>query len=417
MLISQKYMISGLRILKWVSLITLFLACIRLLHHRIVTYLLVPNPIKDEIIFVAKYDFLLNNGWHDSIVFGTSPVFNVLVFVFNLIVGDPFISMKALNIFSMLGIVGLWTYYLFADLKISFRYRALSVISLVYLTVTYNSFFSACNDSLFLLLISLGIYSLLRAFKNFRLSVFLASAAWFALALGTRELLVFYIPGILLVLIFLFLYQSIIIKYSIYYFLVFGLLTVILYYPSLAENGNLEFLDKNEGIYEGYWQEKNYLQLMQNTSGLSLADVESFKASNPDVILPTSYLEGIFMNPVLTLKNFIRQLTLINSAVVWKLGLLYLAFLIFVFSSLRRKEFGGQEVVIFLVFLLYAMAFSVLPINRVEFRWFILFPILFFVAAIYRLYQIGDRFPWTEYVVYLNFLVIGIVNFLLIGIW
>jgi hypothetical protein len=416
-MISQKNMILNVRFLKWLSLITLLIACIRLLHHRVVNYLLVSIPIKDEIIFVAKYDFLLNNGWYDSIVFGTSPVFNILVFVFNLIFGDPFISMKALNIFSLLGIVGIWTYYLFADLRISSQYRILSVISLVYLTVTYNSFFSACNDSLFLLLISLGIYCLLKVLENFRLSVFFSSAVWFALSLGTRELLVFYIPGILLIIIFLFLYRSIKINYGIYYFVVFGLLTVILYFPSIKENGKLEFVDKNEGIYDGYWQEKNYLQLMQNTSGLSLVDVQSFKANNPDIILPTSYLEGIFMDPVLILKNFIRQMTLINFAIIWKLGLFYFGFLIFVFSGMRRREFSKQEVLIFFVFLLYAMAFSVLPINRVEFRWFSLFPILFFVAAIYKLDQIGNKFQWTESLVYLNFLVIGIVNFLLIGIW
>lgn len=406
-----------LRGFKYITLIVLLAACVQLINHRWENYLSISKPIKDEILFVNKYNYFQINGWYESIVHGTSPVYNAAVFLVDQVIGDPFISMKAVNILCMIGIIGIWVYFLLVDLKISNRYRWLSVLTIFYLTVVFNSFFSACNDSPFLLFMSLGIYALLKTIREYRNSVFLLAALCFALALGTRELLVFYIPGIFSVLVILIFYKLIKIKAIILFVLVFALATGAIYFPSIIENKSLAFLDKNEGIYEGYWQEKNYLQLKLNVGKLERVDVESYKERNPDVILPQSYLKGIFMDPVLTLKNSIRQFKLINFALVWKLGVLYLIFLGLVIGSVIKKEFLNPELLIFLIFILYALAFSILPLNRVEFRWFILFPILFFVLSIYRLDLLGDKNKRIEFLVYSNFLIIGIVNFMLIGIW
>ena len=406
-----------LKLLRISTLAIMGLACVRLLVHRWENYLSVSYPIKDEIQFVNKFDFLLENGWYSSIVSGTSPVYNVLVFFVNLWIGNPFASMKVLNVLSMVGVIVIWIFYLLQEQKISSRYLWLSILSVVYLTVVYNAFFSACNDSLFLFFISVGIFCLLKHLKENKFSSLILAGVGFGLALGTRELLAFYTPGILIWLSALFYYQKISGFQLASFFLTIGFLTLLIYLPAILETGKPAFHDKNEGIYPGYWQEKNYLQLVINQEGMSRAEVESFKESHPNVKLPKSYFEGIFLNPSLTAKNTLRQFKLINYAAVWKLGLVYFLFLAFAIHSIWKRRFLSPEVLLFALFASYTLAFAILPITRVEFRWFILFPLFFLVIVFGKVDQWTDRSQLGEQLIYLNFLIIGVVNFLLIGIW
>ncbi|GHB23849.1 hypothetical protein [Mongoliitalea lutea] len=407
-----------LQILKSATWIALATAIVRLLIHRWKHYLSIPYPIKDEIQFVNKFNFFLENGWVDSIVSGTSPVFNAIVFAVDVFIQNPFISMKVVNVLSMLGIIGIWTVYLFKVVNLSRPYRLLAFLVITYLTVVYNSFFSACNDSLFLFWISLGIYHLLILIRGYsKTSITIASVA-FALALGTRELLVFYLPGILFVLGALVMEKKLKLGNLAFSFGVFIGLTGLIYLPSLVQKGTLAFHDKNEGIYDGYWQEKNYLQLMLGKEGLSRAEVEAYKEANPSVALPKSYAAGILMNPTLTLKNAIRQLILINKATLWKLGLVYVFFLTIVWKSLWNRDFLSPSLLVFLMFGSFSLAFALLPISRVEYRWFILFPLLIFVYSMEQLnLQNVKKSSFLEFALYANFLIIGVVHSLLIGIW
>jgi hypothetical protein len=393
-------------------------AIVRLLIHRWEHYLSIPYPIKDEIQFVNKFNFFLENGWIDSVVSGISPVFNALVFAVNVFIHNPFISMKVVNVLSMLGIIGIWTVYLFKEVNLSHPNRLLAFLVITYLTVVYNSFFSACNDSLFLFWISLGLYHLLVLIHRFsKTSITVASVA-FALALGTRELLVFYLPGILVMLGALAMGNKLKVTNLAFFFGVFIGLTGLIYLPSLVQKGTLAIHNKNEGIYEGYWQEKNYLQLMLGKEGLSRAEVEAYKEANPSVTLPKSYAAGMLMNPTLTFKNAIRQLVLINKATFWKLGVVYVFFLGIVMKCIRNKNFLSPSILVFLMFGSFSLAFAFLPISRVEYRWFILFPILIFVFTIERFNtQYSLKLGIWEIIIYLNFLIIGIFNSLLIAVW
>ncbi len=404
-----------MKVLSWIAMAT---AIIRLLIHRWEHYLSIPYPIKDELQFVDKFNFFLENGWVDSVVSGTSPVFNALVFAVDVFIQNPLISMKVVNVLSMLGIIGIWTVYLFKVVNLSHPNRLLAFLVITYLTVVYNSFFSACNDSLFLFWISLGLYHLLVLIRRYsKTSIMVASVA-FALALGTRELLVFYLPGILVVLGAMVMGKKLNVTNLCFFFGVLIGLTGLIYLPSLVQNGTLAFHNKNEGIYEGYWQEKNYLQLMLGKEGLSRAEVEAYKEANPSVTLPKSYSAGMLMNPALTFKNAIRQLVLINKATFWKLGVVYLFFLGIVMKCIRNKNFLSPAVLVFLMFGSFSLAFALLPISRVEYRWFILFPLLIFVHSMEQLnHQNVKPSSFLEYALYANFLVIWVVHSLLIGIW
>lgn len=403
--------------LRMVTLFAMVLACARLVVHRWENYLSVPYPIKDEIQFVNKFYFLQEHGWYESVVSGTSPVYHGLVFLVNIFISDPLVSMKLLNVLGLLGVIGIWVVYLIKELKISIRYRWLSILSVVYLTVVYNAFFSACNDSLFLFFISLGMFFLLKLLRENKFSTIILAGVGFAFALGTRELLAFYTPGIMIWLFVLFFFQKINKIQLASFFITLLTLTVFIYLPAILEKGRPVFHDKNEGIYPGYWQEKNYLQLLINREGMTREEVESFKENNPEILLPQTYFHGIFLNPSLTLKNTFRQLKLINYAAIWKLGLVYFLFFGLAIQAIWTKRFLSPEALVFLMFASYAFAFAILPITRVEFRWFILFPLFFLVVVMEKLDRWKDQKRIGESLIYFNFLVIGIVNSMLIGIW
>jgi hypothetical protein len=411
----SQFLVRNVFLIRFVVASVLLLSSIRLLIFRLSDFLPSQIPFKDSAFFVQKYDFFIKNGWYESITAGASPVFNALVWIVDLYINDPYQSMKILSMASMIGTILIWFYFGKSVLRISSRYTYLFISFLIYLAFYRNAFFSGTNDGLFCLFICLGIVFLFKSIlKNSQLSL-LGASFFFALAFGTREIFVFYLPGIVLILILLGLKSRINTKFILGFIGVFLLTTVTLYFPSLIENHTLKFADKSEAA--GNWAEKNYLQVYLGENQISFQDVETFKTANPDVILPQTYSEAIVLNPKLTVSNFLRQLVLIQKPFVWQIGVLFFILIGMTILKLKKGDFLNLNVLAILLFITFTFSFSILLINRVEFRWFMVFPFLFSALSFASLTHYAKRYPAIEIVFLVNCLIISVLNFGLVGVW
>ncbi|MFT5824252.1 MAG: hypothetical protein ACI8ZM_005518 [Crocinitomix sp.] len=410
-----RFLVRNIFLIRFVVASVLLLSSIRLLIFRLSDFLPSEIPLKDSAFFVQKYDFFIENGWYESITVGASPVFNALVWIVDLLVKDPYQSMKLLSMVSMVVTILIWVYFGKSVLRISSRYTYPFVSFLIYLAFYRNAFFSGTNDGLFCVFICLGIIFLFKSIlNNSQLSLFGASF-FFALAFGTREIFVFYVPGITLILILLNLKSRINAKSILGLIGVFLLTTFALYFPSLIENHTFKFADKSEAA--GNWAEKNYLQVYLGENQISFQDVETFKNTNPDVTLPQTYSEAIFFNPKLTVSNFLRQLILIQKPFVWQIGVLFLFLIGMTIWNIKKGGFLSLNVLAILLFITFTFSFSILLINRVEFRWFMVFPFLFSALTISFIERNWQKYPLLEYMFLANCLLISVLNFNLIGVW
>jgi hypothetical protein len=338
-----------------------------------------------------------------------------MVWLLDFLINDPYQSMKVLSIASMIGTIIIWFYFGKSVLKISSRYSFLFFSFLTYLAFYRNAFFSGTNDGLFCLLISLGVVFLFKSIlRDSAVSLWL-SGLFFALSFSTREIFVFYLAGIIIILILLGLKKQFKVLHILGFLGIFIVVTFTLYFPSLIENHTFKFADKNEGV--GNWPEKNYLQVYLGKAQISFQEVEKFKDSNPTIILPQSYSEAIFLDLGLTVANFLRQLILVQKPFVWQIGLLFLIFLGVAFWKLIEFDFLNLNVLALVLFFAFTFSFSVLLINRVEFRWFMIFPFLFSVLGFATLSDHHRMYPVLEILFLVNCLIISIMNFGLIGVW
>jgi len=415
--ISQSNYISKrvLIVLNILVSIILFISAFRLLFFRLSDFLPSTIPIKDSAFFLQKYNYFLENGWYESIVIGTSPFFNGMVWLVDLLFDDPYQSMKGLSIASMIGTIIIWFYFGKSVLKISSRYSLLFFSFLTYLAFYRNAFFSGTNDGLFCLLISLGVVFLFKSIlRDSAVSLWL-SGLFFALSFSTREIFVFYLPGIIVIIFLMWLKSQFKVSQILVFLGIFIGITFALYFPSLIENYTFKFADKNEAA--GNWPEKNYLQVYLGKAQISFQEVEKFKDSNPTIILPQSYSKAIFLDLRLTVSNFLRQLILVQKPFVWQIGLLFLIFLGVALWKLIEFDFLNLNVLALVLFFAFTFSFSVLLINRVEFRWFMIFPFLFSVLGFATLSDHQRMYPFLEILFLVNCLIISIMNFGLIGVW
>lgn len=402
------------RIIKILLLIILPVSIIRLIHHRINRYLLVEVPVDDEIFFLEKYNFFVENGWYESIKNGTTPIFNLCIYVIDIFVDNSFYSMKVLNVFCLIIFITTFLFFLKSLIGLSHKYFLISILFIVSLTVQRNTFFTASNDSLFIVFILLGLLFLIKPIKKRSLLSFILSGIFFSLALGTRELFIFYLPGI-----FLILYvqnKSEPNQHILLFFISFFIFSTLIYLPSILENGTLKFANKDEVINSLKWVEKNYLEVYLKKTKISFEELQDFKLNNPSFKFPESYFEAIFLNLNLTVKNYLRQLSLTFKPFLWKLGGFYIIFIFWFFKDLIEKK-NNLIMKVGIFYLTYTLVFCLIILYRVEFRWFMIFPQLIFSLSLSIITKKFSENCFKDFVFYLNILAVTLPNFFLKGIW
>jgi hypothetical protein len=407
-------------ILFWASVVTLLVSIFRLLNQRIQVYFLNTSPIGDEPIFVDSFRFLIKHGWYGSVAKGTSPLFNLFVCPFYLLSQNPLLSFKILNISCLIVILIIWIWFLVQQLATNKKITIISILFLIQLGLTQNTFFMGVNDALFAVFVSLGFIFIYKGIIHKNSKKIIGSAFLFAAALSVRELLFIYLPGIGLIFIICFLLNLINARLIFLWILTFVFTTGIVHLPSLIENKSLSTLDKNPKMIHATWSERNYLQVLEHRKTQpSWEEVLAYKKEHGENALPTKIPNAILMNPLLTAKNFIRQLYLSQMPFIRQLGLFYILIPIYLLALFRKKaKFTSNFLWIPAMFygcFTFFLCIQIIP--TLQFRWFVIFPFLITVFSISEISKRMEKNNWMESVLCLNVLIIAIANALLIGIW
>ena len=190
--------------------------------------------------------------------------------------------------------------------------------------------------------------------------------------------------------------------------------------PSLEEDCTLSVLDKNPKTMHFTWSERNHLKILQHRkSQPSWKEVLAYKTEHGENALPTKIPNAILMNPLLTVKNFIRQLYLSQMPFIRQLGLFYILIPIYLLALFRKKaKFTSNFLWIPAMFygcFTFFLCIQIIP--TLQFRWFVIFPFLITVSSISEISKRMEKNNLMEIVLCLNVLIIAIANTLLIGIW
>ena len=407
-------------ILFWASVVTLIVSIFRLLNQRIQVYFLNTMPKGDENIFVDSFCFLIKHGWYESVAKGTSPLFNLFVYPFYLLSQNPLLSFKMLNISCLIVILIIWIWFLVQQLATTKKNSIICILFLIQLGLTQNTFFMGVNDALFAVFVSLSFIFIHKGIIHKNSRKIMASAFLFAAALSVRELLFIYLPGIVLIFIICFLLNLINARLIFLWITAFVFTTATVHLPSLIENQNLSTLNKNPKTIHATWSERNYLQILQHRKTQpSWKEVLAYKTEHGENALPNKFGIAILMNPLLTVKNFIRQLYLSQMPLIRQLGIFYILIAIYILALFRKKAKMTTDFLwipaLFYGCFTFFLCIQIIP--TLQFRWFVIFPFLITVFSISEISKRIAKNSWMESILYLNVLVIAIANVLLIGIW
>jgi hypothetical protein len=314
----------------------------------------------------------------------------------------------------------LWIWFFLKESIVSSKIKTVSILFLIQLGLTQNTFFMGVNDALFALLVSAGFIALYLGIHHEDSKKVVLSAFLFGAALSVRELLMIYLPGIVLLFVVSFLLNIMNLKTVLLWNLTFVFTTSLIHLPSLIENKNLSSLDKNPKSINATWAERNYLQVSQQSKKQpSWDEVLAYKRVNGENALPTKIHTAILMNPNLTFKNFIKQFYLSQMPLIRQLGLFYIFILLFITTSFRKYAQMKTNFVWIpaLFYGCFTLLLCIQIIPTLQFRWFVVFPFLLSVFSILEISKKIQNNSWMESFFYLNIITIVTANALLIGIW
>tara|TARA_B110000503_G_C7075370_1_gene382667 strand:- start:326 stop:1207 length:882 start_codon:yes stop_codon:yes gene_type:complete len=254
-------------------------------------------------------------------------------------------------------------------------------------------FFFGTNDVLFILSLALFFIEFNELIEHRKLNGSLAFSA-FILALFTRELILIYMPVVIICLSFLFKKKQFKpITFLLPLALVIAMLVINI--PAISSNGSISYDKKNppEDV-NVTWAQRQYLaQLMSNKGEIgtmqhpSWEQTESYVIINGANSLPRTTWEGVFFDWKLTMIEFIKDFSLSIFYGFRQLGFILPILLYFIIKGLSTR----QNLLLYIVpFIVWAMLiiFSFIIISNVELRWLgpvFLLSIIFYVDLINKM--------------------------------
>lgn len=343
------------------------------------------NYAGDESKYLS--DLLKANqfGLGKAISDGASITYVLISFYVNKIIHAPLYSLKITSIIS--GILMFLSLYFFISkyLKLTGLLKQHLIFWLIYLFVIQTTFFSGVNDILLDLFGTLFFITFFIRFKNQTLKILLTGLL-LALALVTRKMaltyiFIFFVVFIVLSLITrkhrIFNFKNGVITLSslFFFFLLFNL------YP-LIKNSTLSFDDKSlkGNVNWAQWDYHNALLIDQGLQGrfthVSIAETRKYLKKNGEDSLPSSFLEMIYFNPLLTFKEFFVDLAIGIKYILRQTGLLFIPFSIFLLHRIRKifdLRSSNYTDFIYLFSACYLLFISFIVIANVQSRWFMFF--------------------------------------------
>jgi hypothetical protein len=419
------------KILFYFSIPMLCISAFRLFMFRIEnTFFL--EPWKDEIGFLRVYNHFIQKGWYDSVVEGSSPLFNLFSYFFNFFFDKPEIAMRSLGVTSMILIVIIWCLYISTKLNINNKLKIPIYLFLLNVVLIRQSYFTASDDPLFILFLTLSFVSLLIAIDNkHRIKLlFSFSGIFYAFALSTRELFLYYFLGFFVFFVVLLIKDRAFVKSVFLFYLFFGLTVLCIHYPSLKEKGKLSFHNKDFLDKKVAWSELNYLFLLRNEGKLLYGrnlklkptpeEVIAFRNQNGENVLPKTYKESFRKMPLsMRINNFLGLFYLQLLPFIRQIGLFFPIFIFFpIFFYYKNKKIEYLNILPLLFYLCFAISLCLTPVVHLEFRWFMMFTLIATVFGILYLRKIfNNETQFFTFILLINMFVISILNSLLQGVW
>jgi hypothetical protein len=366
----------------------------------------ISNEIKigDGDFFIRKFNSYLDLGHYQSVVNGTSVVYNFALKSLYTFTGNVNLTFLIFNSISLLtiGLIGFFIIKKWYGKK----NHVISFFMIYYMLITFNSdeFYDSRND-LFLAVIFMIIYVLIHKVincKTLKLKVFISIGLLYALAIGTRIFsILFIIPYIIFVVYLLYNFKLKKVALSqVFFILSFLITTILIHYPSIKKNGTISSFDKSED------QNINWIHL--NT----IATKKMFETKKIELIRKSVYWEMVNREKYYlylkehnileselpnTISEYIRYdfvnysklivLNLINTILYFfrHLGFLFILPFLYFIREVKSKGIHllrNKNNLFFIMFMLFYLSLISILNTIIEFRWFSSFMILFYISII-----------------------------------
>ncbi|WP_152558197.1 hypothetical protein [Altibacter lentus] len=338
----------------------------------------------DEALFLKDLRLIEQEGWNAAVRKGISIPYMLLVLPFAQLF-EGYVALRLVNVALFL----LLLLYFYSYRKI----RDLHFYALVlffYATVGY--FLLGVNDTLFI--VSMVVFyseTYFRLASGQRASFALGGTA-LIVAFFTRELLIIFTPVVLLS-VFLLVRRNLIAWRSFMLPAVLILVFIVLNLPSLQAGSQLSFDAKlpPEGV-QSNWVQRQYLAQLQVNEGTlpdhnhpSWEETDAYLETKGPDALPKGILSGLTFDPLLTIKEFGKDLLYILSFSTRQIGLLIPILLLLGIRQWRRTRSVTSQVYVSLLLACMILIFALIIISFVELRWFgalFLLAILAYTSAV-----------------------------------
>ncbi|MFZ6664555.1 hypothetical protein [Peijinzhouia sedimentorum] len=378
----------------------------------------------DETLFLQSFQSTLTNGWYESTATGSASFFNLTGLLFDPLFSDSIYTLRFIGVLSLVLTIVVWSYFAWRTLQIKGIMLVQLIAFLILVGPMRNHYFRIYTDGLFVLFLSLAIIYLTVTFlKLSKGQKFIWTALLAGLFLGIstaiRELVILYIPGLLLVFLLLIYWQR---KRAIPVMVYFGvgLLVAVLalHYPPIVEHGTLSVQSKQPVGIEATWVQWQYLSFISGDSSPGWEKVTNYLQENGENSLPRTNFEALFFDLNITIENFLFSLSLTPKPFLRTVGILFILFLfpLFKLGSLKQAIAKNTFAVIALIlFFTYTFTLCIQILQDMQFRWYLFLVYLVLISTVNYLYHHVPNRKLALTIMNANLLVIGIANLLLFG--
>ncbi|MFC0605129.1 hypothetical protein [Winogradskyella pulchriflava] len=340
----------------------------------------------DEQLFISDLNFINKEGWIKAIEKGISLPHALIVYPLSKIL-EPYIALRVTSVFCLL----LLYYYIYRRNKPTLWF----FIYFTFFIGTAKVFFIGTNDAFFIMALVIFLNEIHKVIigKEWKPSLALIALV---IAIFTRELIVIYMP-ILLLGMFIALKTKKIISKQIIAPSIVLVMCLIVNIPAFMLNGKPSYDAKKppENVNVNWTQRQYLAQLLVNEGKLpnyqhpSFVETQNYINENGEDALPKSLLQSLFFNPQLTILEFYKDFWSIIYFGSRQLSLILLIVIGCFFINIKKLSLLNVKNYIPFSLVALTSIFALLIISYVELRWLV--PI-FIMAIIYYAYleKVGD---------------------------
>ena len=363
--------------------------------------------------YITSFEQFIANGWYQESLYGTSVFYNGVLFLIYQFTDSVQMSFFILNLTCQLTIIIIGVLILKKKATSKNKLLYFSVLALYFFkTLMLSSYIKAYNDTflgVFVMLISYILIFKIDNVKYIKTKYIYLIGLFLALTFSIRPTAI--LLTILIVIFFVFWMlkhqHGIMVFFKICLIISFSTLIPLgmIHYPSLKKNQTLSFYSKNNKEYNLNWSQRNFLAVSKieeqqidfsnrNIWKTKFSDVKTYLELNGEDALPKNQLESILKSPYLYFKIMLFNVLKTFGWIVRFSGVLFFIPLCFLFQT--RKY--AIENIGFTMFLSFTLILVAVLFSTIEFRWFIGYEILIYLAILRALQKLSKTYNKSTYI-------------------